>query len=210
MKALASWLIPLTGIVATPLVAQRSATIPAAATPAHPASAPAAKSDDVLSKAVNVPGVNWQVYGPNQTSKIVKVRGVPGDSALHVDVAAKGANPWDIGALSPIQKPIAAGDVILVAAWMRAPALKDGETTSIPFLGATAATAPYATIAGADVRVTNSWKMFYATGKAATAFAPATAQASVHLGANKQAVELGPIFVLDFGPNEDINRLPKN
>jgi hypothetical protein len=194
-----SWFL-VAGLVSAPLLAQT----------APPSSTPAAKSDDVLSKAVNVPGVNWQVYGANQTSKIVKVQGVPGDSALHVNVAAKSANAWDIGAVSPIQKPIAAGDVILIAAWMRAPALKDGETTSIPFLGATAATAPYAGIASADVRIGNGWKMFYATGKAATAFAPGAAQASVHLGANKHAVELGPIFVLDFGPNQDINKLPKN
>ena len=186
---------------AAPGAAQTAAAPPAPAATAQP---------DIMSKAINVPGVNWQVYGPNQTAKPVKTQGVPGNGALHVEVTAKGGNPWDVGGLSPIQKPIGAGDVILVAVWLRAPALKDGETTPIPFLGATAAAAPYANIAVADVRITNAWKLYFASGKAANAFAAGAARATVHLAADKHVVELGPIFVLDFGPDYDIRRAPKN
>jgi hypothetical protein len=78
---------------------------------------------------------------PLRNSKLGTTQGVPGDQAMRVDVTAKGANLWDVGALSRIQKPIASGDAILVAVYLRAPKLKDGETTAIPFMGATEAAA---------------------------------------------------------------------
>jgi hypothetical protein len=165
---------------------------------------------NVLDKAVNVPGTNWSIYGAAQKSKLGKTQGVPGDQAMRVDVLAKGANAWDVGAQSPIQKAIAAGDAILVAVYLRAPSLKDGETASIPFLGATESTPPYAGVVGNAVTIGNQWKIYYASGKTARAFAVGTANVAVHLAAAKQVIELGPVFVLDFGPDYSLARMPKN
>lgn len=187
------------------------ATAPALAQTAAPAAdKPAAAAPDILQKAINVPGANWSFYGATQTSKAVKSDGVPGGQAVRVTVKDKGANAWDVGGSSPIQKGIAAGDTILVAVYMRAPMLKDGETTPIAFLGATDSVEPYATIANTSVAIGNQWKLYYASGKAPRAFAPGTARATLHLAAAKHVVDLGPIFVLDFGQGYDPAKLPKN
>ncbi len=182
-----------------------------AQTAAAPAPAPApAAGGNVLDRAINLPGTNWSVYGPNQKAKVIATKGVPGDQAMHVEVTAKGANPWDVGALSPIQKGIAAGDAILVAVYLRAPNLKEGETADISFLGATEAAEPYGNIAPGNVSIGKEWKLYYASGKSPKAYAPNTARVTAHLAGAKQVIELGPVFVLDFGPNYDLAKLPKN
>ncbi|KQM64463.1 hypothetical protein ASE75_09530 [Sphingomonas sp. Leaf17] len=181
-------------------------TAPPAPAPAKPAAA----APDILQKAINVPGANWSFYGATQTSKAVKSDGVPGGQAVRVTVKEKGANAWDVGGSSPVQKGIAAGDTILVAVYLRAPMLKDGETTPIAFLGATDSVEPYAPIANTSVDIGNQWKLYYASGKAPKVFAPGTARVTLHLAAAKHVVDLGPVFVLDFGQGHDPAKLPKN
>lgn len=192
------------------LVAVPVAGVAQTAPPAAPSTAPAKPAPGVLDKAVNTPGTNWSIYGTAQRSKLGKTQGVPGDQAMRVDVTAKGANAWDVGAQSPIQKAIGAGDAILVAVYLRAPLLKEGETASIPFLGATDKAPPYATLVGNPVTIGNQWKLYYASGKAAQAVPAGTANVAVHLAAAKQVIELGPVFVLDFGPDYNLAKLPKN
>ena len=184
---------------------------PPASAQTAPAPAPApAASGNVLDRAINLPGTNWSIYGPNQKTKMGTAKGVPGEQAMRVEITAKGANPWDVGAISPIQKAIAAGDTVLVAVYMRAPNLKEGETADISFLGATEAAEPYGNIAAGSVTINNQWKLYYASGKSPKAYAPNTARVTAHLANAKQVVELGPVFVLDFGPNYDPAKLPKN
>ncbi len=198
-------------LAATPLAAQTTtppATPPTTSPTTSPAAAPAA-APNILDKAINQPGTNWQVYGATQKSRMGKTEGVPGNQAMRVEVSAKGANAWDVGAMSPIQKPIGAGDAVLVAVYMRAPALKPGETTDIAFVGATNTVEPYEPIAAAPAVVGREWKLYYASGKSPRAFAANTARVAVHLAGAKQVIELGPVFVLDFGPDYDLAKMPK-
>jgi hypothetical protein len=185
---------------------------PAQPTPSQPAPAApaAAPANDLSSKLINVPGTNWTVYGPGQANKRLETDGPKGYPEIRVTVAQKGKNPWDAGAVSPIAKPIAAGDTLLVAIYLRAPDAREGETVPLPFIGLTGAAAPYPTIASAPVAVTNQWKVFFATGKATQAFAAGGAQASIHLAGDAHVIDLGPIRIFDFGPDMDPARLPKN
>ncbi|MEO7687963.1 MAG: hypothetical protein ABIS51_01660 [Sphingomonas sp.] len=184
------------------------------AVPVHARTAPApAPAQDagggIMDKAVNKIGANWSFYGPNQTSKMMKDAAVTGGQFVRVKVTAKGANVWDVGAISPIQKPIAAGDTVLVAIWMRGPELKDGETMPLPLIGANAAAAPYTNLVASDVKITNAWKLYYASGKASTNFPGNSANVTVHLASDKHVVDLGPVIVLDFGQNYTA-KLPDN
>ncbi|MEN2786880.1 hypothetical protein ACFOKI_08875 [Sphingomonas qilianensis] len=63
---------------------------------------------------------------------------------------------------------------------------------------------------GNPVTVTNAWKLYYASGKTGRAFAAGSANVAAHLAAAKHVIELGPVFVLDFGPDYDPAKLPKN
>lgn len=194
----------------TIIIAAALSTMPglAQAQTAAPAPAPAA-SDNILDKAINKPGANWTVYGTNQKTKLMNEPGVPGNQFFRATITAKGANAWDIGANSPIQKPIAAGDTILVAIWLRAPELKDDETMPLPYIGANGAAPPYDGLVSANVTVGKAWKLYYASGKATRDFAGGTVNATVHLASDKHVIDLGPVFVLDFGQNY-AKKLPDN
>src|SRR4051794_5018427 len=177
----------LTVLACGPAAAQPAPAPPAPSTPAP--AAPAAKpAVDLSSKLINVPGTVWTVYGPGQTNKRLETDGPKGYPEIRVTVAKKGANPWDAGAVSPVAKPIAAGDTVLVAVYLRAPDARDGETVALPFVGLTGAAAPYPTIASAPVAITNQWKQYFASGKAAQAFAAGGAQASIHLAGDAHVI----------------------
>jgi hypothetical protein len=193
-----------------PLLIAILACGPAAAQPA-PTPAPAAPAaNDLSSKLVNVPGTSWNVYGPGQTNKRLETGGPQNYPAVHVEVTQKGRNPWDVGAVSPVAKPIAAGDTLLIAVYLRAPNARDGETVPLPFVGLTGASAPYATLISAPLSITNQWKQYFVGGRSAQAAAAGGAQASVHLAGDVHVIELGPMRIFDFGPNVDPARLPKN
>src|SRR4051812_22745938 len=188
------------------LAAAEPAPAPAPA-PGQAAPAAAAPANDINQKLINVFGTNWTVYGPGQTNKRLETDGPKGYPAIRVTVTQKGKNPRDVGAVSPVAKPIAAGDVVLVAVYLRAPEARDGETVPLPSVGLIGAAAPYPTIASAPVAVTNQWKLFFASGKAVQAFAAGGAQASIHLAGDVHVVDLGPIKIFDFGPDMDPARL---
>jgi len=162
-------------------------------------------------KLINQPGTApWYVFGASQTNEALPNGGPQGYPATRVTVAAKGANPWDAGAVSPIAKPIGAGDTLLVAVYLRAPMLKDGETTPISYFGLGQSAAPYEMIVSGSANLTNQWKLFYASGKAAKAYPAEGVSVGVHLAADKHVVDLGPVKVFDLGPDFDPARLPKN
>ena len=190
------------------LVLALTALLPVSPAPAQEAKT--APADDIMKKAVNIPGTNWSVYGPGQTTKKLRDDAVPGGEVLRATVTIAGANAWDAGAISPIQKPIAAGDTILVAMYLRAPALKDGETAAIPYIGANGAAPPYQDVVGTGVSITREWKLYYASGKANRDLPGGSVRVTAHLAAKPQVIDLGPVFVLDFGQNYDPAKLPKN
>jgi hypothetical protein len=177
---------------------------PAAPAPAAPA------GGNLASKLINIPGTVWTVYGSGQTSTRLETAGPQNYPMVRATITQKGANPWDAGAVSPVAKPIAAGDTVLIAVYLRAPNATDGQPVTLPFVGLSGSAAPYATLVSDHVAITNQWKQYFVGGKAAQAAAANGAQVSVHLASAAQVVDLGPIRVFDLGPDVDPARLPKN
>jgi hypothetical protein len=194
----------ITIIAAVPAMPALAQTAPA---PAAPAPASGGGFND---KMINNPLAAWNVYGPRQSSVVLDHDGPKGYPATRVTVAARGANAWDAGAIMALPKPIAAGDVIYIAVYLRAPEAKDGETVAMPFVGVTGATPPYATVATDHAAITNQWAQYYAVGTAPQAFPAGGAQATVHLAGDKHVIDVGPIRVFDLGPGYDVSRLPRN
>jgi hypothetical protein len=187
-----------------------AAILLAGSTASFGAQAPGAAPFDLNSKLINSPDSNWTIYGDGQTNKRLEKDGPKGYPAYEVDVTKVGKNPWDAGAVSVVPKPVHAGDVILVAVYLRAPQLAAGATEELPLVGATGATAPYVAVAGAPAKLTNQWQVFFASGTAPQDFPENGVQATVHLASNKHVIELGPVKVYDFGPGFDLRRLPHN
>lgn len=163
---------------------------------------------DLNSKLINTPDSNWSIYGPDQSNKRIEKGGPKGYPAYEVSVSKTSTNAWDDGAVSTIPKPISAGDVVLVAVYLRNPALLDGKSETLPMVGATGASAPYPGIAGAPARITNQWQVYFASGKAPQSFAANGAQVTVHLASARHVIQLGPIKVYDLGADFDMRRLP--
>ena len=196
---LAAFALALTG---SPTLAQDAP--PTAAAPAAPA------RPSMLDRAVNVVHVtSWAPYGANQTSSIVDST-VQGGHALRVNVTAAGANPWDAGAGSPTTKAIARGDVLLFAVWARAERLPAGATTAKLVLGLQQSTAPYTPMGTSEVQVGADWKLYFLQADAPQAYAAGAANATVQLAAASQTIDLGPVFILDFGQGFDKSQLPTN
>lgn len=175
---------------------------------AAPAPAPARSS--MMDRVINGIHVNsYAVYGPGQTSQILEST-VQGGHALRVDVAAAGANPWDVGAGSVTTKPITRGDVLLLAVWLRAERLPQGAATAAINIRLQGTAAPYPEIAAASIAVGPEWKLYFAQTVAASDFAAGQAGATVQLATASQTIDLGPVFIFDLGPDYDRSTLPTN
>jgi hypothetical protein len=161
-----------------------------------------AQSANILDKAINTPSIEYSIYGPGQTAQVVRDAKVAGGQAFRVEVTAKSAQAWDVGASAPIAKPIAKGDTIMLAVWLRAPKLKPGETTPVPFLGVVGGAPAFAHIAEGHADVGPEWTLYNARGVAPQDFAAGQATVALHLGAAKATLDLGPVFVLDLGPRK--------
>jgi hypothetical protein len=113
-----------------------------------------------------------------------------------------------VGASSPITKPIKAGDTVLVAVYLRAPDLQEGETTPVSYVGLNENSPPYTSIARGSANVANQWKVYYASGVAGKAFTADQVVAGLQLAAARHVVDLGPVLVYNFGPGVDPAALP--
>ena len=182
-----------------------AAALPAVAQTANPL-----ESATLMNKAINDVGIAYTFYGQGFTQKVVKDAQIPGEHYIRVDVSQKGAHPWDIGAQYAVGKQIKAGDVIFFAVYARAPNLKDGESITISGVGVGQSEAPYSSIAMTEMHLTNQWNVYYASAKATTAAPRGQARASIQLAGDKQVVDLGPLIVLDLGPDYDVSTLPHN
>jgi len=180
------------------------------ATPVIAQTANPLESETLMKKAINAVGTAYVLYGQGFTQKVMKDPGLPGERFVRVDVSSKATHPWDVGAQYAVDKPIKPGDVVFFAVYMRAPNVKDGETASVPGTGVGQAEAPYASIATLDAHVTNQWNVYYASTKTAAGWPRGQARASLQLGADKQVIDLGPLIVLDLGPDYDVATLPHN
>ncbi|WP_447724758.1 hypothetical protein [Sphingomonas koreensis] len=144
---------------------------------------------------LNEPSANWAVFGAGQTHKGRKDAMVQGGGAMRVTIAAKPANPWDIGASAPIKSAIARGDKLVLAFWAR---LAEGGTDGRTQITASIqqASAPYTPVLSGSVELTAPWKLVHVEGVAAGDYAAGTANIALTLGGGVHTIDLGPVFVL--------------
>lgn len=179
----------------------------------HAADAPAPDDPSaIMQRVINNPAVSWwQFYGLSQSPEPRQDGGVQGGSALRIAVPGKGANPWDVSATMAITKDVKSGDVLLFAFWARAEVPAEGKQTGIiPEILIQQANAPYAAIGQSSATLSGTWTMYYASGVAPQDEPAGSINASLHLAAAKQTVDVGPAFVVDLGAGYDRSKLPTN
>lgn len=154
---------------------------------------------DIMSRAINTPSIGYNLYGTGYSAGVVKDATVVGGQALRVTVAQPAAHAYDIGATAPLTKPIRKGDALVVAVWMRAPKVAGGESLSLPFMGLIGPAPGYAQIVAGEARAESAWVLRSVRGTALQDYQPGQATVTLHLGAQKGVIDLGPVFVLDLG-----------
>jgi len=158
----------------------------------------------ISGQLINAPQTaTWNVFGTDQHTDLLPHDGPKQYPTWRVKVGGKGANAWDVGAVSALTGPVSAGDAVMAVVYLRAPELKDGEKTTVSYFGVNESSAPYDMIARGTAEVTNQWARFYAVGKSAKSYAAAGLNVGVHLASDKHVIDLGPVQVFDFGPNVD-------
>lgn len=148
---------------------------------------------------------SWTVSPERPSPRVVEAAGVPGGGALRVR-ARRGANPWDVQATSPAGGDIAAGDVVLLAFYARAEQAPEGGSR-LP-VRLQLAGAPYTSLVEGTKTIGAEWRQYCLSGVAAQAFRGELTNVSVHLATADQVVDLGPVFVFNFGAGFDRSQLP--
>ncbi len=166
----------------------------------------AAAPEGVMKYAINKPSIGWNVYGPGQTNAPVKDKTVMGGGGVRVQVnTATPDKPWDSSAGQAVDGKIAKGDVITVAFWAKAEPVDGGPATAtITSVRVQQSAQPWGGIVEGKVEpIGGEWHLYTFSGRAALDAEKGGAGVALHLGGAKQTVVLGPLFVLDFGPNYD-------
>jgi len=124
---------------------------------------------------------------------------VQGGKALRIAVARKGANPWDVSIGGPINKPVKAGDILVLAYWVRLEKGETGSTATLPYSAIQVSSAPYSTVINGSAEIGPEWKLVQIKGKADRDYAAGTLGVTVQMATARQTIDFGPIVALDLG-----------
>jgi hypothetical protein len=158
---------------------------------------------DLASKMINTAhNGTWNIFPEKPKAKHFKVEGdaVPGGYAFRIK-ATKRANPWDVQASSPVDGAIAEGDVVMLMYFARAAEPAEGGsklTARLQLAGA-----PYTSTLDFTTDVGTEWKQYCAHRVASAALPEKKGSVSIHLATAEQVIELGPVFVFNFGTGYD-------
>lgn len=165
--------------------------------------------DDIASKMVNDPTQGWGAYGTGVKSELFDDATVQGGKAERVSVAGKSTNAWDLGANVKIAKPLKQGDVLLLAFWAKAETPPEGAATIDFTAEMQNSAAPYNWIGSAALHVGPQWKMFFVVATADKDYDAKVAIAQLNLGnVGPHVIDLGPLFILNYGQGYDATKLP--
>lgn len=171
---------------------------------------PASAADDIASKMVNAPGVAWQAFGPCAKAELYADTTVQGGSAERLTITGKSANQWDCGGSITIVKPVAQGDVLLLAFWAKTEKGPAGADSMDVYANIQFNAAPYNSLGNAMIHVGPQWKMYFVQAVADKDYKAETAIAQLQLATGEQVLDLGPLFILDYGKDYDRTKLPKS
>jgi len=168
------------------------ALVPEKATAAAPS---ARTTDPALDYLVNTPKVTtWSVYGDGQSSQ-QQPCAATGKVCLRVALQSAKTNPWDIGAVAPLQGSIAKGDALQALLWARLDTEDPKAKAVVPMLLQLGAP-PYTAVVSGSVTLTSKLEPIVIAGVAAESFAAGTVNLALQLGQVGQPVVLSAPYVL--------------
>ena len=169
---------------------------------------PALGDDDIASKMVNDPTVGWGAMGKGAKVELYKDPTVQGGMAERLTIGGKSANPWDCGAHVAIVKPLKQGDVLLLAFWAKAETPPAGSTAIDVNTNVQNDGAPYTSLGSAMLHIGPQWKMYFVVVTTDKDYKGGEVAAQLQLATGDQVIDLGPLFILNYGPGYDKTKLP--
>ena len=161
---------------------------------------------------LNTPDVG--VYNPSGEAarwKVVKAPDVVGKKAMRVTVREAGPDPWSTEISAGLANDVAEGDVVFIALLARAvKADNEAQNGVISNFSIQQNSGEYKPVAAASALVPlGEWRLFHGWGRAGVDLAPETGMVSIHLGATKQVIDIGPLIAVNLGPDVDTEALPQ-
>lgn len=158
----------------------------------------AADAPSMADRLVNDPRVEaLNPYGLRLPPAVRADKGVQFGKALRVPLKGH-ADFWRVGVTTPVLKPVRKGDQIVIAFWARAEETENGAPGKIGRVQLEA-TPVVRAIFEQPFEVSAEWKMYQLKGVADQDYGPRQLNAALHLDSAKQVLDLGPVFVLDYG-----------
>jgi hypothetical protein len=166
--------------------------------PAVVPSATAAQEAGKADRIVNDPRVDSLItYGLNFPPQVRSDKDVQFGKAMRLKL--KGQPDFArIGVLSPTVKPVKRGDRIVIAFWARATGTDADQPGRIGRVQLEA-TPVVRTIFEKPFDIAPEWKMYQLSGTADQDYGPGALNAALHVDAVKQVLEIGPVFILNYG-----------
>ncbi len=157
--------------------------------------------DDALpGTLINDPTVvDWVVYGNNRKPKQVAAPETPGQFAMQLKVAKKGAAKHDMGVNVPIRTGIISGNMITVAFWAKATKADTADGNGVVGVRINEDKAPYDGFGDQDMKIGTDWKLYEAKMRSTMTLGAGQAVVGFQLAGAKQTIEIGQIYVLDMG-----------
>jgi hypothetical protein len=164
-----------------------------------------ASDEDLANKMINrETNGTWNVIPDKPGAKVIKVPGLPGEHAFRIK-ASKGQNPWDTQASSPIAGAINEGDVVLLQYYARAAEPAEGGSSLTARIQINAP--PWTSVLETTAKIDGEWKPSCAFRTVTASIPEKQGSVSIHLATAKQVIELGPVFVFNFGKGYDKSTL---
>ena len=155
-------------------------------------------ADSVSQRLLNDPRVDaLQPYGQPIPPSVRSDKGVQFGKALRVRLGGS-TDFWRIGVVSPLLKPVKKGDAIVIAFWARAVETANGAPGRIGRVQLEA-TPVIRTIFEKPFDLGPEWKLYKVGGVADRDYQAGALNAALHLDAATQVLDLGPLFVLNYG-----------
>lgn len=162
--------------------------------------AAAQEGESASDRIVNDPRVPaLTAYGLNLPPQIRSDKDVQFGKALRIQLPGH-AEFGRIGVITPTLKPVKKGDRIVIAFWARAEKTEGGAPGVIRRAQLEAITPGIRTIFEKAFDIGPEWKMHQFSGVADQDYPAGQLNAALHLNGAKQVLDIGPVFVLNYGP----------
>lgn len=165
--------------------------------------APAFAQDDITDRIISVPvPAEYRVDGNGNGARVRADASVQGGRALRVPVPGRSDQPWSTSVAVPITRAVSAGDMLVLAFWARLERGDDGVTSAtLPHNAVQLAGEPYTPVFTGPATIGPEWRLHEVRGRADRDYAAGQLNVAMHLATGRQTVDIGPVFVLNMGPD---------